>query len=352
MPLSSKSLRHAFSLNKQTDAETAVSDGAITYQRGSLGFAPFSMQHEAVVSDQDHYGKANFGTFREVLHKSYVLGQQERPASDLDCLFALAFVMGGHAAAQGDPVGEPNTWQHTLTWKDLGTNPEVDYTSFLEQMGNASNPGHKFKFVGVWISEATISGEFGDFVTLSFSGGARELATSSATMPSATSTAALLKINLAQMSFGNSGSLSNIDKRWVSLSLTFSQNPAMKLRSGAPSGEEELICRTDRGNQRLTGSITLELEDTAFRQKFLAATEVGLTLRLQSAVQTDSANHYVEIQIPKIQIASEAFGEEDLQATYTITLDETSIIDGPSAEPVTVIVSTDIDNTEVLVVDP
>lgn len=351
----SRSLRHAFSLKKQAagNIQTAVADVDINKQRGSADYAPFGLEHIATVSDAGFYGTgSNFGSFREVCNLANVINTQSRPASDLDLLFALGFVMGGAggaASVQPNPVGLPATWAHTLTWADIGTSPEVDYTSFLEQMGDASNPGWKEKYIGCWLDQVTINGTFGDFVNMSFSGGARERIVSAAAMPATPSTASLMKIGLTEVSFGNAGSLLAANDAWASFELTFNQSPNRILRGGQPSGEETWIERVDRGDQLVTGNIVFDLNDTLFRQKFLAATEVGFTIKLQSNDTVDSVKKNILITVPHIQIAEGSHTEEERSATYTITLDETSVLKKSGDEPATVVVTTDIDNTEFFV---
>lgn len=347
MPIGVRSLRHAFSLLRQTDIQTAVADGDITYQRGDIEFAPFGYEEIAAVSDAQFFGKDPWGTFRERLHYANVISSRTRPASDLDVLWALAFVMGGLSSSQPDALLLPNTWAHVLTFVAHGTKPEMDYTSFLELLGSGSNPGYKQKLVGAWLNKATISSEFGDFVKIAFEGGAREAASSSATMPSGVSTASLMKANVTQLSFGNTGAESNVDGRWASFSLDFNTNATRVLRSGQPTGEEEFIHRVDRGQQSVTGNIVFELEDTAFRQKLLAATQVGLTITLRSDDTVDSARKSIAIAIPRIKIPAEAKGQIEESVSWTLTLDETSILRGGGAEPVTVTVTTDIDDTEI-----
>lgn len=347
-PVGFRSLRHAFSLHRQTDVLTQVADGDITYQRGDIDFSPFGHENIAAVSDNQHFGKDPWPTYRTVLHRANMINSRERAASDLDLLFALGFVMGGHVAAQPDALLLPNTWTHTLTWVAHGTKPQMDYTSFLELVGSGSNPGYKEKLIGAWISQATISSDVpgGDHVKIAFEGGARERATSSATMPTAVSAASLMKGSITQLSFGNAGAEANVDGSWSAFELEFNSNPTRVLRTGQPTGEEELIERADRGQQSLTGSITFELGDTNFRQKFLAATEVGVVITLQSDDQVDSNPKTVSITIPHIQIAAADIGQVEESFSYTIELDETSVLRKSGDEPVTVVVTSDIDNTE------
>lgn len=347
MPVGYRSLRHAFSLVRQTDIQTAVADGEITKQRGDLTFSPFGLETIAKVSDAGHFGKDPFATYVERLHIANVLGNRERPCSDLDALFTLAFVMGGHAASQPDALLLPNTWEHVLTWVPHGTKPEMDYTSFLELVGSGSNPGYKEKLVGAWIARCTLSATFGDFVKIAFEGGARERASSAAAMPSGVTVASLMKANLTQLSFGDAGSEANVDGKWASFSLEFNTNPTRVLRSGQPAGEEEYIHRVDRGAQLLTGNVVFELENTAFRSKLLNATEVGLIINLRSDDEVDSERKSINIAIPHIKIADEEKGQIEESISWTMQLDETSILRKDGDEPVTVTITTDIDDTEI-----
>ena len=350
MAVGSRSLRHAFSLKRQTDIQTAVADGDIASQRGDIDYAPFGFEQIATVSDRGFFGKSVHGSFREVLHVANVLTGRERAASDLDLLHVGAFCLGGHASAQPDALLLPATWEHTLTWAvpaGAGAKQEMDYTSYLEQMGDASDPGYKEKFTGVWIGKFGLKGEFGDFVKISFEGGARERAASAATMPSGVTAASLFKINLCNLSFGSAGGEVNVDGLWASFELEWNSDPNRVLRSGQPVGEEEFIHRVDRGDQSLTGNIKFELEDVAVRQKFIDATEVGIVLDLVSADQIDSNPIHALLTIPHIQMAEGAHEQDARGAMFTITLDETSVLEKSGDPHFDIVITSGIDDTAI-----
>jgi len=355
MPVSSRSLKHAFSLNKQTSIITAdaVIDANISKLRGTIEFAPYTKNREASVHDQGFFGTgSNFASFNELLQKSFLIASSTRPASDLDLIWMLAYSMGGHAVVQDDPVGEPNQWNHTITFADIATSPEVDYTSVLEQMGTGATPGHKFKGIGVWLASTQIQAAFGDFVRASFTGGIRNLVTSAASLPSAITTAALFNINRTTLAFGAVGGPVNIDGRWVSFDLTFAQNPAMKFRSGQVVTEEELIERVDRGDQTVTGNLTVELRDTE-RNFYLNETAAAVTIELISkTIITGGSSVPVKctITIPEMIITGESFSEEDRTTLLELEISEQSVLKTGAGQPVTIVIdSENVDNTEIFV---
>ncbi len=348
MPNSSRSLQSAFSLLRQTDVQTAVADGSVDKLRAIIDFAPFQRDRRVSVNDQPWFGRGNnFASFNELLAQSFTMAAQSKAASDLDVLFAAAFVCGAHSAVQPNPVGLPNTWRHDITWAPITTSPEVDYTSFLELLGDTSGTGAKTKYTGVWLGELSISGAFGDFINLSYNGGARRAIDSAAAMPAAVSAASLFVISRSIVRLGANPTPVAIPKRWVSFDLTWNQTPEIKDRNGQPAGQEELLCRVDRGDQVLTGSIGLEFEKS-FRDFYRDETLISVEIELVSKDTVDSNAKIMKIIIPSIRFDSEAWSEEGRTAILTLTLGDGSILDtGASNEPMKIELTTDIDDTEI-----
>jgi len=352
MPVSSRSLKHVFALKKQSDIGTAVVDANVDFQRGEIEFAPWQRNRDVSVHDQGFYGKGNFATFNELLHQSYEIASTTRPASDLDLLWMLVYSMGGLASVQPDPVGEPNQWKHTITFADIGTSPEVDYTSFLEQMGDGSTPGHKIKGTGAWVGSCQMTGTFGDFIQASFSGGIRKTATSAAALPAGVTAASLLNINRTKLLLGPSGAPVNIDGAWVGFDITVNQNPEMKLRSGQPVGEEELIERVDRGDQSVTGSITVEFADVKrnfFLNETIAAIEIEMISKTKISGGAGTIPISAKIILPNLVFDAESWSEEGRTSTLELTLAEQSILEVGATQPITIEIITEIDDVEILV---
>lgn len=356
MPNSSRSIKTAFSLNRQTDINTEVSDAQIAYQRGTQNFLPISRERRQSVSDYGFFGTgSNFASFNALLNEAFVIGARQSPATDLEALFAAAFVMGSVSSAQRDALNAPNEYTHTITWADIGASPQVAYTSLMELIGNnGATPGWKKKAIGAFLSQFSIQGVFGNFIQLSWQGGARQFATETATFPSAPTAANLFYINRCAMILDTAGGTTNVDGKWVGFNLTFNQNPDLKVRSGQPSGEESLIERVDRGDQVVTGSVTIELENT-YRDYFLNETEVVLDITASSVGEIDTGESNpatLRIQIPHIVISSESFSEEGRTALLQLDLSEAGVLEKGGDEPATITVVTDIDDSEILVVDP
>ncbi len=345
MPVSSRSLRHVFSLRKQANIGTEVADAHITQMRGDTDFAPFTMERRAEVHNQGFFGQpSQFASFNEILGKSYLLNSRQRPASDVDCLWALSYVMGGLAFAASTPV--VGAEEHTITFVDPEVTPEMHYTSIVENFG-----GTKLKFEGLWLDQVQLSGTFGDFIKVGFSGGARNLETATTAIPTAVTAGHLYQINRTVMKLNTAPTETVIDGKWVGFDLTINSNPDVKLRSGQPVGEEELIHRVDRGDQTVTGNIQVEFE-TAFSDLFRNATQAYLEIEMISKdIITGTTPYSMKLIFPEVVFQAESFSEEGRTTILQLDIAEQSVLDSATANtPMAIEIITDIDNTDILVV--
>lgn len=350
MPVSSYSWIQAFSLNKQADAGTAVADAKVNKLRSTQGYNPSMLSNDVILTDADWHGKGHsWPTFRSIERKHYVLPSQQRPCSDLDLLWCLGYVMGADAPTQPDALGKPTQWQHVITFQPLATQPEVKYTSLLEQFGDGSSPGLKRKLIGAWLETVNLQIQLGQFINLNFQGAYRESAVSAATLPATVTAAHLFNAARTTLSFGPDPA-PDISAKWAAINLTFTQTPDAKLRAGASAGEETLVQRADVGNQRVTGSILLEFEDT-FRDYFHDQDELEATITLNSLDEVEGDPASCAITIPVIYAAGEGHSEEGRTSMIELTLDESGILKG-AGDYVSATFITDINATDMLVTNP
>jgi len=354
MPISSTSWKLYFSLNKEAAFGVTVADAALDFMRPVQNFAPMRWQDAARQNDAAWYGKPPFPTFNERMQFAPELVAQVSAATDLECLYAIAYVMGGHAAAQGDPVGEPNTWQHTMTWQDSSATPEPDYTSIMGQLGTGSTPGWRKKLTGLWLRSMTLSGERDNFVLLNWEGQGADWADAATPVPpTAVTAASLFKTQFATLKLGAPAAPS-ISAEVISFALTLNNNAVPKYRLGQAAGKEQKPARAEIGFQQTTGNLVVEVKDTT-EDFFELGTklEAEILLTSEDVIPTDLTAISLKITIPKLIVTSIDYGEEDRTAILTLNFDEGAILkkDG-STEPITILLNTAIDNVKILVNSP
>jgi hypothetical protein len=343
----SREYEFIFSLNKQGDIATAVDDAQMQYQRSIRTFAPARLEHPAVVSDRQWYGKGHpYPTFWDPIQKWYMLDAQERSATNLELLYALAFIMGNVVTTQADSVTNPNEYTHTIKWQDTSTYKEALYTTVFEKMGAE----YVKALTGVWLNSLTITGNRDDHVTMSFDGGARKYATDTLSSPGI-STASFFKTLFGSVAFGLADSTADISAEVLSFDLTINQNVEPLWLMGNSAGEEDLVSRVLIGDQTVNGSFTILVEET-HRDRFLNNQTCELQLELVSPDTIDTNPHSCTIDIHNLKITEESFGEEGSTVAYTLTLGEDGVLKTVADEHITATMVTNIDSTELLVASP
>lgn len=347
--LHSDSWAMAYSLNKQADRLTAIADAKINKLRATRNFAPVKRNVRARVTDQGWFGKGHpFPTFNQVIEEMADIPSHQFSCTDLDLLFSAFFVFGKVVSSQPDVIGMPATWQHVFTFADVQTSPEVIYTTLLEQIGDGSTPGYRRKLIGAWLSQFGLNGQMNDHVALSRQGAARAYKVEGvATLPAAPTAASFLITKRTKLSIGSPAAV-NVDGKWSQFSIEVNQNPAPKSRSGQPVGEEKYVERADVGKQTVSGNVIVELSDT-FRDFYLLDQDVALTIEMLSEDLTEAGGLTIgaKLEIPLLKVVSEDFSEDDKTTMLTLSLDEGSVLKKDAATaPVTLTVTTNIDNTE------
>lgn len=346
--VNTREYQFAFSLFKQANIGNQLANSAINKLRPIRTFAPIVEEHPAVVSDQAWFGKGHSQpTFRDRIQRQYVMNAQERSATALETLYAAAFVMGNVVTIQPDSGGNPNEYQHTVTWQDQATNKEVLYTSVVEAMGN------EFKkiLIGAWIDEFTMTGNRDDHVTVSWTGGGRQYKDSLITLPSI-STSAFYKTLFGIVKFGLADAVLDISAEVLSWTLTVSQNPQLMWLMGNSAGAEDLLTEVLSGDQTVSGNFVIKV-NKLHRDRFLDQDTVELHLILKSPTLIDANAHQLTIKLHNLKIASEDWGEEGQTVAYTLNFDQESVLKIDPDEHLTFLFDfSDIDSSELLVTSP
>ena len=339
-----RSYEQIFSFNKQAQIRHAISDVLINKQRSIRTFAPIREERNAIVSDQSWFGKGHsHATFFDIIQKSYVLDSQERSATNIEALFACAFVLGKIVTSQPDSAMFPNEYQHVFTWQDLATNKEVLYTSFVEIMGSE----YTKRLLGAWISELTLTGNRDDHVVLSFAGGGRKYADRTFTSPGIT-TASFFKTLFGTLSFGLSGAPLDISVEVLSWEVTLNQNAQLMFLMGESSGDEGLLSEVLIGDQVASGNVVIKI-NTLHRDRLLNDQITAFKIVAKSPDIIDTNQHSMTIDLPNVKLAEESFGEEGQTVSYTLTFTDESVLKVGATEHVTVTILSDNDGSELLV---
>ncbi len=344
-----RSYKFGFALNKQSDVYTPVADAKLSYMRSLRTFAPITREYPAQVSDRAWFGKGHgWPTFWDGIQQRYVLPSTERSATSLELLYAAAYVMGHVVTSMPNSTAYPAEFQHVITWQDIATNKEVLFTTLVEQMGAE----YKKKLTGAWISQFTVTGDRADHVRLSLEGGGRKYEDWAGSMPTI-SNAAFYKTLFGTVKFGPDTALVLNSDQVLSYNFTFNQNPQPYHLMGEPAGEEGLVSKVLIGDQTVSGQIVIFVDVTA-RNLFLNQTRMGLELNLISptTIGASTVKHSCKIEIPHLQLISEAFGEDGQTVSYTLAISEDSVLKIDPDEHAKLTFLTDIGATELLVVSP
>lgn len=332
----------AYSLNKQADMATGLADGALNKNRSMRNFGPITKE-PVHITDRNWFGKGHgWSTFADRVTELYRIPAQERSATALETLYAAAFVMGKDTA--GGSSG-PSGYTHSIEFQDPTTNTEVLYTSVGEAMGSE----FKNKLTGAWINSFTLTGNRADHVVISFEGQGRKLETSTFTVPALTATA-FYKTLYGTVSFGATGGPTDISAQVLSWNFTANQNAQPMFLMGNSAGDEMRLSKCLIGKQSANASAVVFVSST-FRNFFLNEQYVALTLVLKSpdVVAVGGAQHSCTITIPKMLIASEAFGLEGSTVAYTLNFTEDYLIYDGVNPTVKLDFVTNIGTTELLV---
>jgi Phage tail tube protein len=341
--VNSREFSFAFSLNKQTNMETAVANAALNKLRSLRTFSPIT-EVPANITDRQWYGKGHsHPTFVDKLTKQYTLAAQERSATSLEALYAAAYVMGDVASTQPDDYANPNEWQHVVKWQNPATTKEVRYTSVGEAMGAE----YKKVLGGCWINSLTLTGNRADHVMLSYEGGGRHYADGSFDVPELTE-ASFFKTLHGSVRFGAADALSDISVEVLSWNLTISQNAQLFYLMGNPSGQKDLLSKVLIGDQTVSGSCVIFM-NVNHRNRFLNDEVVELEINAVSPDVIDTNPHSLKVQIHNFKIATEAIGEEGQTVSYTLNFGDDTVMKIGSDEHLTLTFISDIDDSELLV---
>lgn len=333
----------AFSLNKQSDIETAIANAQINKLRDLRSFAPILERHNNI-TDRSNYGKRHpHATYVTTVQKWYELRPQERSASNIELAHALAMVMGNVSTVQADSASEPNEYTHTFTFQDPRDNKEVVYTSFGEEFGVEE----KQLYSGGWINSLTLIGNRDDHVVLSYEGGAREMAAGTFDVPAIT-TASFLQTLYGTLSFGAADSISAVSATVLSWNLTINQNAEPLWLMGNPSGEEQLISKVLVGDQIYSGQVVFLL-DASYRDNFRNETTVEFEIVAKSPGTIDSNAHTMTAKLHNLRISDEDIVEEGQTIGLVVNFSEDTTLKTEADPYLSVDLLTNIDTTELLV---
>lgn len=334
-----------YSLNKQSAIGTAIINDNLNKMRSVRGFAPLTKEGQ-FVSDRAWYGKGHpWATFYDEISKRHVIAAQERSATDLDCLYAAAFVMGDVLSTIPDSSGYPTEHLHTITWQSTVDNKEVIYTTVGEAMGDE----YKKVLSGAWINSFTLTGDRADHVRISFEGGGRKYMNGTFTVPELTA-ASFFKTLFGTVAFGEAASVGDISAEVLSWNLVINQNAQPMYLMGNAAGEEKLISEVLIGQQTVSGSVVIKV-NADHRDLFLTNETCGLQIVCKSPDKASDNGHqkYMQIDIPNLVIASEAFGTEGDTVSYTMNISEEATLKGEDAEHLEIAILTNIGIDELLI---
>lgn len=333
-----------FSLFKQPSIGTKVLDANLTKQRSIRTFAPARQEHTDI-TDRQWYGKGHsHPTFVDTIQKRLVIDAQERSATDLELLYAAAYVMGNVVTTQPDSASKPLQYQHAITWQDLSTNKEVLNTTLMEKFGTEI----QHKVVGAYISSFTITGNRDDHVVLSFEGGGREYdETGIFTSPGIT-TASFFKTLFGTVSFGDADAAADISAQVLSYNITVSQNPQPMHLMGNGLNKERLLSEVLIGDQTANGSVVIKINKD-HRDRFTGETVSELVLTLVSPDTVNGDRKTCIINLYNLRISDESWGEEGQTISYTLNFNEDSVMKVGADEHIKLTLLTNIDATELLV---
>ena len=345
-----------FALERQADIETGIDVAMLNKQRSIRTFAPAMEDQPAVISDMEWYGKGHpHATFRDVIQKMYTLPAQDRSATSLEALYALAYVMGNVVSTVPN-TALPDEHRHVITWQDQSINKQVLYTSMLEKMGNEY---HK-RITGAWINEVTLTGDRADHVVMSFTGGAGRYVTvpisGAGSIPSpGISPAAFFKTLYGRVRLGAASvpPIPDISAQVLSWNITVMQNATPYFLMGNAPGDESLVSLTVIGDQTVSGSVVIFVDEDQ-RNFYLDqdTIQIDLVCRSPDLTGPGGSQHEMVLSLPTLKFSTEAFGEDEETTTYTMTFDEQSVLKGNTTEHFQATFLSDIDTSELLVVSP
>ena len=336
-----------FSLNKQTDIQTAISAAKVNQKLPYRTFAPSTTEFPDRVSDRQWYGKGHsHPTFWDPVTRRIALANREYSMTQLSGLWAPAFVLGSLATTQPDTATAPTVYDHALTFQGPESNKECLYTSLIEEAGAE----YQNLISGAVVNSFNVRGDRDDHVVIGWEGFAREQAADATVLPALAASQSFFKILNATFSFGTSGGPSVISTETLNFNLAVSQNAQALYLPGSPAGEENLIAKVLIGDQTVSGQLRAFLDVTR-RNLFLNNTECEITVTLSGDTITGAYKHQVTINVPHFKISAESFEEEGQTAAYVFTFDEESVLKGTEAF-ITWTVRTNIDGTDLLVVNP
>lgn len=340
----SREYEQIFSLYKQSDISTEILDANMNKQRSIRSFAP-AVQDHTNITDRSWYGKGHsFPTFVDTIQKRITINGQERSATDLELLYAAAFVMGNVVTTQPDSAAKPLKYLHTITWQDLSTNKQVLYTSLHEKFGSEID----HKIIGAYLSSFTLTGNRDDHVVLSFEGGGREYDTSGTVASPGITTASFFKTLFGTVAFGDADSPAAISSSVLSWNLKVSQNPQPLHLMGNATDEEKYLSEVLIGDQTVSGSVTIKI-DSSQRTRYTGETISELVITLGSPDTVNSDRKSCEIRLYNLRISSENWAEEGQTIAYTMNFDENSVMKVGSDEHLQIALTTNIDDSEILV---
>jgi len=338
-----------FSLNRQTDATTPVVDAKINKIRSFSGQQIPTVVDNVRVSDAGDSGKGDpFATFSLAVQRSVDIPSAQRRASDLDLLFALGNVMGAVSSAQPNPTTMPLLWEHTFVWQPVGDNSEAVYTTLIDQAGNPAADGWKKRITGVVLSQMAINGSVDDLTNLTWQGLAIKMEDVTLPVLGSVTPASFFKPVNATLAFG-SNPAPDVSAKMSSFSLNLNRDPNLVWRAGQPISNTGFPLQADVGVQQATFGATLDV-DNAQRLLAINDTEVEAVLTLISPDLVNGENKKVTITIPNAKMVEAPNNVNGQRVTNQIAINNDSIIKAPGGQPITIVVTTDIDNSELLVV--
>lgn len=323
-----EAMEWAYSTKKQSDYDTAVTDGDLDSAHPIREVSVGQMTKE-IRSDRETIGKGHeFATNVWEVARDVRFTRTFDGSSDiLGWLFA--FAMGKVTTVQPYAGGSPNTYLHTMTLFDPPTEgtSQLPVTTVVEKI----SAGIKRAMMSLAVAGVNVSAE--GFEQLAVTGefiGSGMMNTSSLTMPALVS-AAYLASNSATIKMGDAAeNVSTRVRNWsVALANNTKEGRGYFPTSGLYRGRLEI------GSRSIVPTIVLDLDATSdILTDFENNTELALEIYCEGDyTEGSSYKHYLRMRFPNMQYRAVLIEEDEGMLTYNVTFDEETVLYNAAGAP-------------------
>jgi len=318
-------MQWAFSNNKQSDYDTKVVDGDLTFTHPVREVRPaevtkeFRSDREAVGKGHefasDHWEVARSTALsRTVDGSSYILG------------WLLAYAMGKVATSQPDATNCPNLYLHKFTFfdPDVEATAQMPVTTIVEKVSAAT--ALKRYLYSMAVTSLTISAEGFEHISATAElMGSGKTEASTLSMP-ALPTVEYLTSNAAVIKLGDAAEV--ITTRVRSWSVTINNDPRDARGYFPSSGLYR--GRLEIGNRSIVPALVVDLKaDSDLHDDFLNNQVLALEITCEGALSQAAPctyKHMIKFEFPRLYYSAMPIDEADGVYTYSVTFDEESVL--------------------------